>query len=372
MTQIFSFLTFASIVLVIFFSGTCKNDSPVKQPHPPASPDTTSHEIEWTAYTVGDWGTHLDDVFALSPDFVIAVGKVWDSSQYPYKNNCYLWDGTSLKAISIPINNNDTVTINSKYRDPEINSIWMFRRDNLWYAMENKSTYAHVTIANGDTNLKSENNFVRTDISGAIGMAIWARDTNDIFFGGWQGGVMRYNNKIWTRYKIETGGNPVTDLCGLNSDNVFMCADGGNSGYFYHFDGNNWNLKWSDSYPSLSDSAVFGAISCFWGLPDADSIWIAGLWLGKMKSDGSGKVNIIKSLQPFGLYKIRGSKWNNVFFVGGIGAIMHYNGSTLHFYDEFYRNDWWLKSVAVLEKDVYIVGEIYGAQAGIFIHGKMK
>lgn len=124
--------------------------------------------------------------------------------------------------------------------------------------------------------------------------------------------------------------------------------------------------------PSLSDSTEFGAPICVWGLPNEDSIWIAGLWLGKMKSDGSGKVRVLQSLQPYGIGKIRGNKWNNVFFVGGIGAIWHYNGSTLHFYNDFYRNNWWLKSVAVLANDVYIVGEIYGAQAGIFIHGKRK
>ena len=183
---------------------------------------------------------------------------------------------------------------------------------------------------------------------------------------------MRYHNKLWKRFNLETGGNPVTDLWGLNSDNIFMCANGGNSGYFYHFDGSNWNLLWTNTFPSLSDSAMFGQVHCVWGLPNEDSIWIAGMWLGKMKNDGSGKVRLIKSLESYGLNNIRGNKWNNVFFVGGIGAILHYNGSSLHFYDDFYGNGWWLKSVAVLENDVYIVGEIYGAQAGIFIHGKLK
>ncbi len=371
MKQLFSFLTFGCITLLALFAGTCKNDSPVKPPSP-TPPDTTSHEVVWDVHIVGDWGTHLDDVFALSPDFVIAVGKVQDSSQYPYPNNCYLWDGNSLKPFSMPINNNDTVTIDSKYRDGEINSIWMFRRDNLWYAMDNKSTYAHLTIANGDTNLKSENNFVRTDISGAMGWAIWAKDTNDIFFGGSQGGIIRYHDKVWIRYKIETVRNGITDLWGLNSDNVFMCANGGNSGYFYRYDGSNWNLLWTNSFPSLADSVNFGQVHCTWGLPNSDSIWIAGMWLGKMKKDGSGKVRLIKSLESYGLNKIRGSKWNNIFFVGGMGAILHYNGNSLHFYNDYYGNNWVFTSVAVLDNNVYIVGRIYGAQAGIFIHGKMK
>ena len=370
MKQIFSFLTFASIVLVIFFSGTCKNDSPVKPPPPPVSPDTTSHEYEWRAWLVGGWGTHLDDVFALSPDFAIAVGEIDDSSEYPRPHNCYIWNGTDLEPYSLPINNNDTVTINSNYSDNIINSIWMFRRDNIWYAMDNKSTYAHLTIAEGDTNIKSESNLVRTDINGAIGQRIFAKDTNDIFFGGTLGAVIQYHNNNWTRYNLETARNYVTDLWGLTSNNVYMCANGGDRGFFYRYDGAAWNLLWTDYLPSLSDSVFFGQITSIWGVQDQDSIWTAGLWLGKMKKDGTGKIKIIRSLQPYGILRIRGSKCNNVFFVGGMGAILHYNGSTLHFYDEFYGNDWILNSLTVLENDVFIVGRIYGAKAGVFIHGK--
>lgn len=373
MKRFFPLLLFSLAIALFCGSSSCGDDPPAKPTVKAAPLDTTSHEFSWSYWQIGDWGssTLFYDLFALSPDFVIAVGRINDSSQYPRVNNCYIWDGVSLNPFSLPINNNDTVTINSEYRSREINSIWMFRRDNFWYAMDNKGTYSHLTIASGDTNLKTENSFVRADVDGAIGTRIWAQDTSDIFFGGSHGDVMRYQNGIWTRYNIQTSGNWVKDLWGTSPDNVFMCAHSEIPSYFYRFDGNKWNLIWTDAFGSLADSVQFGLPQCVWGLPNDDSIWIAGLWLGRMKNDGSGKVRVIKSVQPHGIRRIRGNKWNNVFFIGGIGAIWHYNGNTIHVYTDFYRNNWELTALAVFDNDVFIAGYVYGGGA-IFIHGKRK
>ena len=65
----------------------------------------------------------------------------------------------------------------------------------------------------------------------------------------------------------------------------------------------------------------------------------------------------VDTVPNYGMYKIRGSGWNNIFAVGHFGIIVHYNGASWHVYEELLF-DGSLKSVAVTEKKVVAVGRI--------------
>jgi hypothetical protein len=63
-------------------------------PAPPIShaPDTTSHDWTFTMYEVGGMNTTLEDVFALSPDYALAVGKIERTGPYIRPQvNAFLW-----------------------------------------------------------------------------------------------------------------------------------------------------------------------------------------------------------------------------------------------------------------------------------------
>ena len=98
----------SAFLLLLLFSA-CSEKAP-PEPQEPPPPDTTSHKWEFTMYEVGGLSSTLEDVSALSPAYAIAVGTMQETGGLP-RINSYLWDGTSLQPMNLPIYANDTVTI---------------------------------------------------------------------------------------------------------------------------------------------------------------------------------------------------------------------------------------------------------------------
>ncbi len=337
---------------------------------PPIPLDTTTHEYEFTLYEVGEINSVFHDVVALSPDFVLAVGHLEPVSGISY-TNAYLWNGTQLKPVCLPINPYDTATINPGPEPAvDLRSIWAFRRDNIWYGA-GSGALAHLTIAGKDTLVYNLNYLTRSDASPSFRRRIWAKDTSELYFGGLRGTMYRYKDRQWQPMSAQTYGGDVTDLWGFDSDNIWMVStdDQFFRHTFYQYNGTAWNLLWENGAVSLSDSAYFGAPNSIWGSNDDDSIWVSGLYTGRMKNDGKGKVRIFPETYNVGINRIRGSAGNNIFFVGLGGAILHYNGRTIRSYTSFLHSDIAFQSVSVLDGDVYIVGGRYMGRA-LFLHGR--
>ena len=212
----------------------------------------------------------------------------------------------------------------------------------------------------------------RSDFMPSPGLRIWAKDTSELYFAGRNGSVMAYKNGEWKSIPAATGNaGDAESIFGTASDNIFLTILGrlGYSNVCFRYDGKGWRTIWDVSMPSLSPTVYFGLPICMWGDKTDDSIWVAGLWLGRMRKDGMGTIRAIEDLDPDGFYRIHGSARNNVFFCGDDGLLLHYNGSTLHRYTEFKGKGIRLMAVACLEDDVFIVGDRYFG-GGIFIHGK--
>lgn len=78
--------------------AACSEDPPAQPPMPPP-PDTTSHDWYFTKYHVT--GYSLRDVAALAPDYVVMVGEGVHGTNVG--TNAYLWNGSELKEMSIPL-----------------------------------------------------------------------------------------------------------------------------------------------------------------------------------------------------------------------------------------------------------------------------
>jgi hypothetical protein len=347
-------------------------------PAPPVTPgpDTTSHNWEFTLYEVGGMNTVLTDVAALSPDCAIAVGKVQMPGTFP-EINAFVWNGTNLTPINLPMYPHDTVTIDPHHNNttwagwPRLNAIWAFRRDNIWYSSET-GAIAHMTIRGKDTCVKQETYLSVGEQIGFASMRIWAKDTSELYFGGYQGRVARYKNGVWTAMPLTIQGQlgDARDIFGTSSENILLSIVG-NLNYksaCFRYDGTSWKVLY-DYGPSLSPTVEFGLPLCFWVDPSEDSLWIAGLWLGRMQKESFGPVRAVEELNPYGVIKIHGSKWNNVFFCGYRGTIIHWNGHDLRRYENYLDQSITLHSVFALENDVFIVGTRYFG-GGVFIHGR--
>ena len=367
MKQIFSYLTFGCMVLLTLFAGTCKNDSPVKPPPPPAPPDTTSHEIEWTEYVFPGSG-ELEDVWAFSADFAIAVGRIQDPSFSNEQLNSYIWDGKSWKLRGIPMQyfNGDTNTINWKLYGPGFTGIWGFRRDNIWFSsFASNNAYTHMTIVGNDTMIKTEALAER-----GLGR-IWAKDTNEIYFAGDFGGIIRYDARTFIKlFSNPSITQPFRELWGFSSKDIYTSVYP--NGFCYKYDGTTWS-NFRDASNPLSDSVFFGLPAAFGGTTDDDSMWVAGLWLARMKKDGTGKIRPIINIQQNGVERIRGTSKNNMFFMSRFGPIYHYNGSTLKYYPNFSSGGNEFTSISIVGKDIFIAGyKYFGGTQPLIIHGKQK
>jgi hypothetical protein len=184
-TLLFLFASATTFVLLLCSSCSDGITPPDGTPH---AVDTTSHDWVFTMYEVGGMNTRLMDVCALSPDYAIAVGSV-QGFDWPRKN-AYLWDGNALTAISLPIYPNDTVTIDPQHGTRtwvswmDLNSVWAFRRDNLWYATgPGSGAIAHMTIRGTDTSVRQETWKTRADFIPSPGLSVWAKDTSELYFG---------------------------------------------------------------------------------------------------------------------------------------------------------------------------------------------
>ena len=363
----------SAVILSCLFAACSEKQPP--EPPEPQPPDTTSHDWEFTMYEVGGMNTTFKDVCALSPDYAIAVGKIEEDFTWP-DVNAYLWNGSSVDAISLPISPHDTVTIDpqnnerTRYGWGSLAAIWAFRRDNLWYTTI-AGAIAHMTIKGVDTSVRQETYQTIGDDIGYSTERIWAFDTSTIFFGGSNGRAALYWRSVWEYIPVTTTGDAanVRDLFGTGPENLFATLyDAIHRGYgSYRYDGVKWTPFWLEGYPSLSNVKEFGLPNCYWGDPSDDSIWIAGLWLGRMPKDGKGSVRFVAA--DITVLRIRGSARNNVFFCGYNGCILHFNGATLKRFRTFEGMRITLNAIACLKDDVFIVGDRYFG-GGIIIHGR--
>jgi hypothetical protein len=349
---------------LLAFIGAC-SDAPPAPPVAPPSPDTTSHEWTFTMYEVGGMNTTLRDVSALSPDYAIAVGYVEGISEWP-RRNAFLWNGHTLDAISLPIYPHDTITIDPHHNSrtwvswSRLNAIWAFQRDNIWYSAD-EGAFAHMTVSGNDTSVKQETYLTIGEGIGFATKAIWAKDSNEIYFGGYNSRLAMFRNGLWTAIPVDTEGEDIDQLFGYHDGTLYVRSV---HTLLRLIDGRS-AIICNRSMPSLSDLVYFGAPSFIWGNEKSDSAWINGLRVGRIRRDGVGKVTVLLESHYTGLH---GTSDNDMFFVGYDGLITHYNGASFRHYNDFAGKSIRLLSVRVTGNDVFIVGDRYFG-GGVFIHG---
>jgi hypothetical protein len=363
--------------LAVLFAA-CSDDPPAQPPAPPVQ-DTTSHDWLFTTYHITS--RSLRDVGALATDYVIVVGDAVRGSKA--MTNAYLWNGSALEEMSIPIKaggTGDTCTTCTPglfTRPNTLPGIWVLRRDHYWVCDPN--VIGHVTISpnpRNDTNVFHSYWHAEGDPTARF---IWGADSANVFFlDNFGKAVFRWHPEApnWSRHQFTfhptQNDNIARDLWGSGKNNVYAFTDHGTE----RFDGDQWRVFWDHSMPSLCDSVKFGVPTSCWAATDEDSMWVTGLFIGRMLKDGSGRVTYrfdgdSEQYGYAGVSSVRGSSESNVFFCGWDGYLAHYNGRTLRVFDDFRQQGIELYRLAVFEKDVFIIGaQHFGG--GILIHGRRR
>jgi hypothetical protein len=128
----------------------------------------------------------------------------------------------------------------------------------------------------------------------------------------------------------------------------------------------------SDTWRILDSAKVEpGNVQFKWGYAD---LWTSPQ--GKMYSseyglyrwDNATWSKIFDSDRP--LVRINGSGDDNIFIVGALGTVLHYNGLDWYQYEQFQSPNIIYTGVWTDGKEVFIAGHTYGGHKSIILHGR--
>lgn len=301
---------------------------------------TTSHAFVWEVDTIGDYGSVLYDVFAFTENEVWAVGEiVTDSAKY----NIASWDGQKWELIRLEFN-----TFYGSKAYGAIRSIYAFDTDDVW-CMTYFGSHGHWDGVEWETGYANN--------AGAATEAIWGSSSSNLYFVGNAGTIVHYNGTDFTR--MESG----TDADLNTIDGIYDNATGETHiwvtgvGILLYYDGSTWQEIFSMDNPIFEDN--FNNPNAVY-IPD-DRNYIVSVWGG----DNSGLYalnqnnllqNILMSKHDLFVKGISGNSVNDFFMVGTYTEVIHYNGATLHVYEDLKRYGV-LSSCYMIGDEIFAVGD---------------
>jgi hypothetical protein len=183
--------------------------------------------------------------------------------------------------------------------------------------------------------------------------AAWANASNNIWLGGWAGGINHFNGLNW----IDDGcqpGNIITGIWGVDNRHLWATTDKGNliktnenlnwnqvstglsfdfediwgagsgnifavgeRGSIIHYDGSGWN--------AVSGIPTDQTLNAIWG-SGSDDVFAAGDWGAILHFDGTAW-SLQKTCTMESLFDVWGFNGSDVYAVGLNGTVLHYDGA---------------------------------------------
>jgi len=339
----------------IRLEGTTPKDS--STPVQVTTLDTTSHNFTFEIDTLGDGASSiLYDVAIINDTLAYAVGEIYlkDSMGQldPLLYNLARWDGKKWEIKRVKINyKNNLIT-------PSLNAIFAFSPTDIWLS-------SGVPIHGDGNNWTQYHLFdmgVLTQNDGSI-MKIWGGSSQNMYFVGNKGSIVRYNGNSWQ--KVESGTSlPINDIGGSynkqSGEYDVLCVASNQA--------NNEGKKLlrieGSQVIAVSDSGLSWSLNtvCFL----SNRIYLVG-------GDGIYISKNIPSVWhrdltfPF-YYKTSagGSGMNDIIVVGVNGLFSHFNG--VRWYHQFVLQNGGLGQCAVRNNMVFAIGQTNNRT--IVLHGK--
>jgi len=317
-----SLLTPATTYTYRFYARENGDNSPALQ-STLTTLDTTSHNFSWQIYEFGGQkgSSSFYDVAIIDENDIWAVGEIYTADTYTYDSlgnfiqpyNAAHWDGQKWELVHIsPEFRGNKIT-------PEIEGVFSFSSNDIWFC------------AGGAPVHWDGMNYTMYHLwdMGVLGQTdggvtkIWGSSPSDIYFVGRTGTIVHYDGRSWT--KIESGTDlPIQDIWGAkepgrNQYKILAIAS---------------HLYSADKSTVLEISGTKTATLKTDGLPySITSVWSTkgmkwyicgdGFYQNNLKDQSWQSVaNIPLVFQEC----IRGDNFNNIFIVGHIGLLVHWNG----------------------------------------------
>lgn len=344
------FSTLASVMVVLF---ACSDSS--APPPPITPPDTTSHDFTWQRDTLAEFGSTINDVFAISENDAWVVGQffVKDSTgnvdpANPY--NAAYYDGSTWIMYRIFVNLNYGNGQIIRTNKDEMNTVYAPQHKEVWF----------ISSAGGVTKFVNNNweEMITPYLQGpGSANKIWGT-VSDLYFPGKQGYLNHWDGIKFSRI-ISGYTADLIDIWGTSKDTIYIAAadyniQSGDPGFLLRIDN---GVVLGKEYSSRD-----GVMRCVWGM---NGVWYASGCGPVLRREGNKWVD--QNLLRKCVAEIRGTALNNVFIAMEGSALYHYNGSTYQMilpYDV--QNGFTPHGLSCVGKSVFLVG---GASLPIVIRG---
>jgi hypothetical protein len=294
--------------------------------------DTTSHKFQWDSYTFGGYhgSSVFYDVAIIDENNIWAVGEIYGDSLNPQIDyNAIHWDGHQWELKRILYGGNFWT----------INTMYAFSANDI--------SFTYVVHWDG-------NHFVEMPIPDILmGWGIytmWGTSSHDYYMAGGFGTIVHYNGTTWQKLEsgTETG---IGDMWGSRRNGktvILACVSTLADPYS--------DIKLLSISPSsVQDTLQNGLtriVKSVW-FDEHSPIYITGDGLREFKQGRWQEV----SIPPYFTRQIRGTAINNIFVVGDVAFVAHFNGMNWHYYTDFPLSYGALVGVAVTKNLVVIVGD---------------
>jgi hypothetical protein len=272
--------------------------------------DTTSHNIAWTSYTLGDGtgSSNLYDVAIINDTLAYAVGEIYSGG---VRYNAAVWNGSewALKCIS--------VTYKGNVITPPLYGIVAFSTTDIWVV---GSFPIH-----GDGNSWTLYHLQDMGLSVSVSKG-WGKNSSDMYFVGTNGSIAHSDGTSWT--KIESGTSmDIRSIWGAKNTqtgNYEIYATAGDplasrDRKILHINGT--------TAESISDNGITWALNCVWFSPGR-CYWLVGDGVWEKHPSLSNSTWNAQNISDYDINSIRGTDINDIVICGSYGEVMHYNGAS--------------------------------------------
>ena len=308
------------------------------------TPDTTSHNFQWTIYEFpSPYGSPtLYDVEIIDENDIWVVGEIKSDSIRPWEPyNAVHWDGNKWELKKIPF-----VDKTGYIWYTPISSIFAFSPNEIWF--EAGIHYNGQEFISKPINIDFPSNVKR----------MWGPSSQDVFIVGYFGLIAHYNGRKWKKIPTETT-LPIEDIWGgwnpkTGKQEVICVTTGGTNP-------RSWTIidVQQDNAIPLSRDGLSPFLDGIWFVP-GKGYYVVGdgiFFKNDIYSDSPWKMIKVNSYFSHG---IRGNNLCDIVIAGAYGEILHYNGYSWENYTDVLGKRIGYEEIDIKGDIVVAVGDFLG------------